>query len=156
MVRVSVTRCHHSYKELAGFAFFVFVRHTTHCFLLLVCYMFCGWKHCPEEVHLKRWAKCWLIIKCNHQKSLFISLFDLKPGGKRYETTWVEKRTACLTASVRDFTLCGILLEGLVSCNSESITAAHVRDLQPLFVPCRNVTGFAATLVVMYSETENV
>jgi len=23
----------------------------------------------------------------NHQKSLFICLFDLKPGGKRYETT---------------------------------------------------------------------
>ena len=28
-----------------------------------------------------------------HQKSLFICLFDLKPGGKRYETTWVAKRT---------------------------------------------------------------
>ena len=56
--------------------------------------MFCGWKHCPEEAHLNRWAKRWLIIKYNHQKSLFICLFDLKPGGKRYETTWVAKRTA--------------------------------------------------------------
>ena len=72
----SVTRCHHSYNELASFAFFVFVRHTTHCFLLLVCYMFCGWKHCPEEAHLNRWAKHWLIIKYNHQKSLFICLFE--------------------------------------------------------------------------------
>jgi len=40
-----------------------------------------------EQAHLNRWAKRWLIIKCNHQKSLFICLFDLKPGGKRYETT---------------------------------------------------------------------
>jgi len=36
-------------------------------------------------------------------------------------------RERCLTASVRDFTLCGILLEMLFSCNSESIIAAHVR-----------------------------
>ena len=68
----SVTRCHHSYNELASFAFFVFVHHTTHCFLLLVCYMFCGWKHCPEEAHMNRWAKRWLIIKYNQQKCLFI------------------------------------------------------------------------------------
>jgi len=47
-----------------------------------------GWKHCPEEAHLHRWAKRWVIIKYNHQKSLFICLFDWKPGGKRYETTW--------------------------------------------------------------------
>jgi len=33
-----------------------------------------------------------------------------------------------LTASVRHFPLCGILLERLFSWNSESITAAHVRD----------------------------
>jgi len=46
--------------------FFVFVRHTTHCFFLLVFYMFCGWKHCPEEAHLNRWAKHWLIVKYNH------------------------------------------------------------------------------------------
>jgi len=34
--------------------------------------------------------------KYNHQKSLFICLFDLKPGGKRYEKTCVAKRTAFL------------------------------------------------------------
>ena len=73
----SVTRCHHSYNELTSFAFFVFVRHTTHCFLLLVCYTFCGWKHCPEEAHLKRWTKRWLKIKYNHQKSLFICLLHI-------------------------------------------------------------------------------
>jgi len=28
------------------------------------------------------------ISSSGHQKSLFICLFDLKPGGKRYETTW--------------------------------------------------------------------
>jgi len=39
------------------------------------------------KAHLNRWAKRWLIIKYNHQKSLFFCLFDLKPGGKRYETT---------------------------------------------------------------------
>jgi len=32
-----------------------------------------------------------------------------------------------LTASVRHFTLCGILLERLFPCNIGSITAAHVR-----------------------------
>ena len=69
---------HHFYKELVSFAFIVFVRHTTDCFLLLGCYMFCGWKHCPEEAHLNRWAKRWLIIKYNHQKSLFICLFEQK------------------------------------------------------------------------------
>ena len=37
-------------------------------------------------------------------------------------------RERCLTASVRHFTLCGILLERLVPCCSEDITAAHVRD----------------------------
>ena len=41
--------------------------------------------------------RSWLIIKYNHQKSLFICLFDLQPGGKRYETTWAAKRTALLT-----------------------------------------------------------
>ena len=33
-----------------------------------------------------------------------------------------------LTASVRHFTLCGILLERLFPCNIGRITAAHVRD----------------------------
>jgi len=37
-------------------------------------------------------------------------------------------RERCSTASVRHFPLCGMLLERLFSCNSESITAAHVRD----------------------------
>ena len=37
-------------------------------------------------------------------------------------------RERCLTASERHFTLCGILIERLFSCKSESITAAHVRD----------------------------
>jgi len=37
-------------------------------------------------------------------------------------------RERCLTNSVRDFPLCGMLLERLFSCNSESITAVHVRD----------------------------
>jgi len=37
-------------------------------------------------------------------------------------------RERCLTASVRHFPLCGILLERLFFCNSESITAAHVKD----------------------------
>ena len=34
----------------------------------------------------------------------------------------------CLTASVRHFTLCGIVLERLFPCNSGSIAAAHARD----------------------------
>ena len=97
--------------------FFVFVRHTTHCFLLLVCYMFFGWKHCPEEAHMSRWAKRWLIIKYNHQKSLFICLFDLKSGGKRYETTLVAKRTeitlfARLSISLSDHNSTYFLLQG--------------------------------------------
>jgi len=37
-------------------------------------------------------------------------------------------RERWLTASVRDFTLCDIVLERLFSWNSESFTAAHVRD----------------------------
>jgi len=36
-------------------------------------------------------------------------------------------RERCLTAFVRHFTLCGMLLERLFSCKSESITAPHVR-----------------------------
>jgi len=38
-----------------------------------------------------------------------------------------RERERCLTASVRHFHLCGMLLERLFSCNSASITAAHVR-----------------------------
>jgi len=37
-------------------------------------------------------------------------------------------RERCLTVSVRDLTLCGLLLERLFSWNSKSITAEHVRD----------------------------
>ena len=37
-------------------------------------------------------------------------------------------RERCLTASVGDFTLCGVLLERLFSGNSESITPSYVRD----------------------------
>ena len=39
-----------------------------------------------------------------------------------------RNRERCLTASVRHFTLCCILLERLFSCSIKSITAAHVRD----------------------------
>ena len=39
-----------------------------------------------------------------------------------------EDSGRCLTASVLLFTLCGVLIERLFSCNSGSITAAHVRD----------------------------
>jgi len=58
----------HSYNVMVSFAFFVFVRHTAHCFLLLVSYMlYVVKKHCPEEAHMDRWAKRRLIIK-NRQK----------------------------------------------------------------------------------------
>ena len=54
----------HSYNVMVSFAFFVFVRHTAHCFLLLVsCMLYVVKKHCPEETHLNRWAKRRLIIK---------------------------------------------------------------------------------------------
>jgi len=33
-----------------------------------------------------------------------------------------------LTVSVRHFTMCGMLIEKLFSCNSESIIAAYARD----------------------------
>jgi len=97
-----------------------------------------------------------------------------------------------LTAFVRHFTLCGILLERLFPCNSNVCKATAVthtkridRNLlrketsfvcytsflvsvrvlqlhmwkttvQPLFFACRNLTGFALTLVVTYSETDIV
>ena len=54
----------HSYSVMVSFAFFVFVGHTAHCFLLLVSYMlYVVKKHCHEEAHLNRWAKRRLIIK---------------------------------------------------------------------------------------------
>ena len=47
-----------SYKVMVSFAFFVFVRHTAHCFLLLVsCMLYVVKKHCPDEAYLNRWAK---------------------------------------------------------------------------------------------------
>ena len=58
----------HSYNVMVSFAFFVFARHTAHCFLLLVsCVLYEVKKHCPGEAHLYRWAKRRLIIK-NCQK----------------------------------------------------------------------------------------
>jgi len=40
----------HSYNVMVSFAFFVFVRHTTHYFLLLVsCMLYVVKKHCHEE-----------------------------------------------------------------------------------------------------------
>ena len=58
----------HSYNVMVSFAFFVFVRHTAHCFLLLVsCMLYVVKNHCPEEAYLNRWAKRRLIIK-NRQK----------------------------------------------------------------------------------------
>ena len=54
----------HSYNVMVSFAFFVFVRHTAHCFLLLVsCMLYVARKHCPEESHSNRWAKRRLITK---------------------------------------------------------------------------------------------
>ena len=52
----------HSYNVMVSFAFCVFVRHTAHCFLLLVsCMLYMVKKHCPEEAHLNRRAKRRLI-----------------------------------------------------------------------------------------------
>ena len=54
----------HSYNVMVSFAFFVFVRHSAHCFLLLVsCMLYVVKKQCPEEAQLNRWAKRRLIIK---------------------------------------------------------------------------------------------
>jgi len=66
-------------------------------------------------------------------------------------------RDRWLTASVRHFTLCDMLLERLFSRNSESFIAAHVRDHSRTTI-CfvQNVTGFAVTLVVTYTETDSV
>jgi len=58
-------------------------------------------------------------INFSFDKTIF-SLFQVSRDRERY-----------LTASVRHFTLCGIglLLERLFSCDSESITSAHVSVL---------------------------
>ena len=61
----------HSYNVMVSFAFFVFVRHTAHCFLLLIsCMLYVVKKHCPEEAHLNRWAKRRLIIKIAGRSNL--------------------------------------------------------------------------------------
>jgi len=39
-------------------------------------------------------------------------------------------RERCLTAAVRHFSLRGMLLERLFSCNNESVTAAHIKRPQ--------------------------
>jgi len=71
---------------MVSFAFFVFVRHTAHCFLLLIsCMLYVVKKHCPEEAHLNRWAKRRLIIQIAIRTKTY--LLDLKPGGKRYKIT---------------------------------------------------------------------
>jgi len=58
--------------------------------LIVSCYWYAT-RFVVENIALKK--PTWiggrkLIMKYNHQKSLFICLFDLKPGGKRYETIW--------------------------------------------------------------------
>jgi len=61
----------HSYNVMDSFAFFVFVRHAAHCFLLLVsCMLYVVKKHCPVEAHLNRWAKRRLIIKIARRSNL--------------------------------------------------------------------------------------
>jgi len=57
---------------------------------------------------------CWF-INFSFDKIIF-SIFQVS-----------RDRERCLTASVRHFTLCCILSERLLSCNSRSITVAHVR-----------------------------
>ena len=65
----------HSYNVMVSFAFFVFVRHTAHCFLLLVsCMLYVVKKHCPEETHLNRWAKRRLIIKIVRRSTVIYQL----------------------------------------------------------------------------------
>jgi len=61
----------HSYNVMVSFAFFDFIRHSAHCFLLLVsCMLYVVKKHCPEEAHLNRWAKCRLKIKIARRSNL--------------------------------------------------------------------------------------
>jgi len=57
----AVTR---SYNVVVSFAFFVFVHHIAHCFLLLVsCILYVVNKHCLEEACLNRWVKHLQLIK---------------------------------------------------------------------------------------------
>jgi len=59
---------------MVSFAFFDFVRHAAYCFLLLASCMLhiCGWKHCPEETHLNKWAKRRLIIKQSPEELIYL------------------------------------------------------------------------------------
>ena len=74
---------------------------------------------------------------------MLISIFQVSRDRERW-----------LTASVRYSTLCGVLLERSLSWNTESFTAAHVRDHGAAMI-CfvQNATGFAVTLFVTYSQT---
>ena len=64
----------HSYNMMVSFAFFAFVRHTAHCFLLLEsCMLHMVKKHCPEEAQLNRWVKRRLIIKIARRANLSAS-----------------------------------------------------------------------------------
>jgi len=62
-----------SYNVVGSFAFFVFVRHTAHCLLLLLsCMLYVIKKHCPEEAHLNWWVKHLLIIKFTRRSNLSV------------------------------------------------------------------------------------
>jgi len=87
----------HSYNVMVSFAVFVFVRHTAHCFLLLVsCMLYVVKKHCPEETHLNRWAKRRLIMK-NRQKIKFICWKDELES--RYDQNAIPKFSLPFTLS---------------------------------------------------------
>jgi len=64
-------------------------------------------------------------------------------------------RERCLTAFIRHFTLCGMLLERLFSCKSESITAAHVRDHSTAMICSLQKCNWLCCNVVTYSETDS-
>ena len=98
---------------------------------------------------------CWNRVWCGITDHYFINFSFDKMIFSILQVS--RDRERMLTASVRHFTLCGMLLERLFSWNSERITAAHVRDhiVQPWFVSCRNATDFAVTLVVTSSETDS-
>jgi len=84
-------------------------------------------------------------INFSFDKIIF-SVFQVSRDRERY-----------LTASVRHFTLCGVLLVRLFSCKSGSITAAHVRDHSTAMIcSVQKYNWLAVTLVVTYSETNRV
>jgi len=76
----------HSYNVMVSFGFFVFVRHTAQCFVLLVsCMLNVVKKHCPEEAHLNRWAKRRLIIKIARRANLSAWMDMLKLTSENLE-----------------------------------------------------------------------